>query len=216
MDTAIFQQGSSVFLSVLVAYSMFSVRRHKLFSVYHFSLSFVSFCYSSISAFKEFIWQDTVLSCNVHRDYFLPSICPSFLPSFFPSLFYSSFFMPSFLPPFLPIPSSLSPQFLNNAKGFAVGLCLFALIQSYVTSGVVFTVTTTLEQRFGLPSVQTGFLASCYDIALVCVVLFVTYFGERGNKPLWLGYGALTFAGGSFLFALPQFTSGPYSPSVSI
>ena len=97
-----------------------------------------------------------------------------------------------------------------------MGLCLFALIQSYVTSGMVFTVTTTLEQRFGLPSVQTGFLASCYDIALVCVVLFVTYFGERGNKPLWLGYGALIFAGGSFLFALPQFTSGPYIPSVSI
>ncbi|XP_030829864.1 solute carrier organic anion transporter family member 4A1 [Strongylocentrotus purpuratus] len=101
----------------------------------------------------------------------------------------------------------------NNPKGFLVWLCLFALTQSYVTSGIVFTVTTTLEQRFSLPSVQTGFLASCYDLALLIVVLGVTYFGENGNKPLWLGNGALIFAAGSFLFALPQFTSGPYIPS---
>eukprot|EP00057_Strongylocentrotus_purpuratus_P026266 XP_011680740.1 PREDICTED: solute carrier organic anion transporter family member 4A1 [Strongylocentrotus purpuratus] len=108
-------------------------------------------------------------------------------------------------------PSSL--QRWNNPKGFLVWLCLFALTQSYVTSGIVFTVTTTLEQRFSLPSVQTGFLASCYDLALLIVVLGVTYFGENGNKPLWLGNGALIFAAGSFLFALPQFTSGPYIPS---
>ncbi|XP_063970478.1 solute carrier organic anion transporter family member 4A1-like isoform X1 [Lytechinus pictus] len=111
---------------------------------------------------------------------------------------------------------SLRPSWLqccNNPKGFLVWLCGFAFTQSYVTSGIVYTVTTTLEQRFSLPSVQSGFLASCYDLALLVVVLGVTYFGENGNKPLWLGNGALIFAAGSFLFALPQFTTGLYEPS---
>ncbi|XP_071507207.1 solute carrier organic anion transporter family member 4A1-like [Diadema antillarum] len=107
-------------------------------------------------------------------------------------------------------------QFWNNPKGVLFWLCGLAVIQSYVTSGLVFTDTTTLEQRFGLPSVQSGFLASCYDLALLVVILFVTYFGERGNKPLWLGNGALIFALGSLTFALPQFIAGLYQPSTLI
>ncbi|KAJ8020666.1 Solute carrier organic anion transporter family member 4A1 [Holothuria leucospilota] len=49
-----------------------------------------------------------------------------------------------------------------------------------------------------------------YDFSVLIVIIFVTYFGEKAHKPVWLGTGALVFAAGSFFFTLPHFLSGNY------
>ncbi|XP_071489383.1 solute carrier organic anion transporter family member 4A1-like [Diadema antillarum] len=101
-------------------------------------------------------------------------------------------------------------QFCNSPVGFLVCLCCFGFTQGMTVNGIVYVVTTTLERRFNLPSVQSGFISSAYDFGVLIVVVFVTYLGERAHKPRWLGIGALGFACSSFLFSLPHFTTGAY------
>nr|XP_054754598.1 solute carrier organic anion transporter family member 4A1-like [Lytechinus pictus] len=101
-------------------------------------------------------------------------------------------------------------QFCNSPIGFLICLCFFGFTQGMTVNGIVYVVTTTLERRFNLPSVQSGFISSSYDFGVLLVVVFVTYFGDRAHKPRWLGIGALGFAASSFLFSLPHFTTGRY------
>lgn len=102
-------------------------------------------------------------------------------------------------------------QFLNNSVGFLVVLSTFSFAQSMTVTGLVYVVITTIERRFNLNSLKSGIIASMYDIASMVVMLFVTYFGERSNKPVWIGSGAIIFGLGSLLFALPHFTTGLYN-----
>ncbi|XP_071854720.1 solute carrier organic anion transporter family member 4A1-like isoform X2 [Apostichopus japonicus] len=109
---------------------------------------------------------------------------------------------------------SFRPKFLqplNNSVGFLVILSIFSFAQSMTVTGLVYVVITTIERRFNLTSLKSGFIASTYDISSMAVIIFVTYFGERGNKPVWIGIGAVMFGLGSFLFALPHFTTGIYN-----
>ncbi len=102
-------------------------------------------------------------------------------------------------------------QYLNNPKGYLVFLSMFVFAQGFTVNGIVYVVISTLERRFNLPSVKSGFISSTYDLAVMCVVAFVTYFGERGHKPFILGIGALLFSLGSATFTLPHFLTDPYS-----
>lgn len=109
----------------------------------------------------------------------------------------------SFRPKFL--------QSLNNSVGFLVILSIFSFAQSMTVTGLVYVVITTIERRFNLTSLKSGLIASTYDISSMLVIIFVTYFGERGNKPVWIGTGAILFGLGSLTFAMPHFTTGLYN-----
>ncbi|KAJ8020668.1 Solute carrier organic anion transporter family member 4A1 [Holothuria leucospilota] len=102
-------------------------------------------------------------------------------------------------------------QCFNRPAGFLVVIFLFSLAQSTTVNGLVYIVTTTLERRFNLPSTRSGSISSMYDFSVLIVIVFVTYFGERANKPVWLGTGALIFGLGSFLFTLPHFLTEYYT-----
>ena len=102
-------------------------------------------------------------------------------------------------------------QCFNRMPGFLVFLCLFAITQGMTVNGLVYVVTTTLERRFGLPSVRSGFISSSYDFSVMVIIIFVTYFGERSHKPYWLGVGAFIFAIGSAIFQFPHYTTPFYS-----
>ncbi|XP_038052230.1 solute carrier organic anion transporter family member 4A1-like [Patiria miniata] len=107
----------------------------------------------------------------------------------------------------------LRPRFLqcfNKPPGILLFLCLFAVTQGMTVNGFVYVVTTTLERRFNLPSVRSGSISSSYDFSVMIVITFVTYLGDRGHKPLWLGAGALLFALGSYTFTLPHFLTPFY------
>ena len=48
-------------------------------------------------------------------------------------------------------------------------------------------VLSTIERRYGFPSVWVGIIASVFDMSVLVSVLFISYFGGRGHKPRWLG-----------------------------
>ena len=107
-------------------------------------------------------------------------------------------------------------QFFNNPKGWLLFISIFAVAQGMTVNGVIYVSTTTLERRFSLTSVKSGFISSCYDFAVMSVVVFVTYFGERGNKPKWLAAGAFLFCMGSVVFTLPHFLTDLYNAEGNI
>lgn len=101
-------------------------------------------------------------------------------------------------------------QVFNGPKGYLFFVCMFVLAQGITVNGLVFVSITTLERRFNLPSIKSGWIASTYDFSVMCVIVFVTYFGERGHKPKFLACGAFIFAMGSIIFSLPHFLTGLY------
>ena len=107
-------------------------------------------------------------------------------------------------------------QFFNNPKGFLFLLSVQGFLQGMIAFGFLYVVITTLEKRFNLSSVSSGTMVGCYDIASMSVVIFVTYFGERGSIPRWVGWGGLIFATGSLSFTLPHFLTGFYDFEVSL
>lgn len=48
-----------------------------------------------------------------------------------------------------------------------------------------------IEKQFGFTSKQSGFILISNDIAALLVVPLVSFLGEKGNKPKWIGYGTL-------------------------
>jgi len=78
---------------------------------------------------------------------------------------------------------------------------LFWMIGYAYTTGVL----RTLERRFGLSSSQSGFVQSSNDIMHVSVVVFVGYFGLRGNKPRLICVTTAMAAVGNLLMSLPHF-----------
>ena len=79
-----------------------------------------------------------------------------------------------------------------------------------VVNGFVNVVISNIEKRYDLSSTESGTIASCYDIASVICLIPVSYFGGLGRKPRYLGIGVLVMGIGSFVFSLPQFTTGVY------
>ena len=82
-------------------------------------------------------------------------------------------------------------------------------------AGLTSVVLSSIERRYQFSSVMTGLIASTFDITVALCIIPVSYFGGRGNKPRWLGIGAIIHGVGALVFALPQFVAGPYQPSVS-
>ena len=48
-----------------------------------------------------------------------------------------------------------------------------------------------IEKEFGFSSKESGFILASNDISALLLVPLVSFFGGHGNKPKWIGYGAL-------------------------
>nr|CAB3266361.1 solute carrier organic anion transporter family member 5A1 [Phallusia mammillata] len=109
-----------------------------------------------------------------------------------------------------------TPDFLQRfatPKWFLATISFFVLVQSMLVSGITSSVITTIEERYGLRSAESGLVVSSFDIGSLVVVVFISYFGGKGHRARWVGIGSIAVAIGSLLFAFPQFFSSPYQPS---
>ncbi|XP_071788228.1 solute carrier organic anion transporter family member 4A1-like isoform X2 [Asterias amurensis] len=106
-------------------------------------------------------------------------------------------------------------QRFNTAPWLLFCICFFAIIQGMAVNGLVNSSVSSLERRFELSSSHLGLLPSFFDLIAAILLVMVGYCGARGNRPLWLALGLISLAAGSFVFALPHFTTDLYQFTVS-
>ncbi|XP_077990561.1 solute carrier organic anion transporter family member 4C1-like [Glandiceps talaboti] len=108
---------------------------------------------------------------------------------------------------------NIRPQWMqrfSTAGWLAAAISSLMFVQGLMINGFVVINLSTIETRFGISSTMTGFLFSAYDLTVVVLILFVSYFGATRNKAKMLGIGAVIMGCGSLLWTIPHFTTGRY------
>nr|XP_039271213.1 solute carrier organic anion transporter family member 4A1-like [Styela clava] len=102
-------------------------------------------------------------------------------------------------------------QRFANAKWALLVLSMAHMIEQTIMSGLLGVCISTLEKRFELQSIESGIIASSFDMAAVCALLIITFVGEDIHKPRWIGWGIFLAGLGTLLFTLPHFISPQYT-----
>uniref|UniRef100_A0A914DX70 Solute carrier organic anion transporter family member n=1 Tax=Acrobeloides nanus TaxID=290746 RepID=A0A914DX70_9BILA len=86
-------------------------------------------------------------------------------------------------------------------------LGLFAIVFLLESTGTRYmhTAVQNIERHFQIPSKVSGFLVSGGEIGYLSTVIFISYFGSRGNRAKWIGGSALIMAFALILAASPNF-----------
>lgn len=101
-------------------------------------------------------------------------------------------------------------QKCNNPKALLCFLCCFSMAQGFVVNGINNVSTTSVERRFQLPSSRVGMVSSAYDLSAAILGVFISFLGSGRQKARWLSMACIVMSIGSFVMALPHFTSSQY------
>lgn len=101
-------------------------------------------------------------------------------------------------------------QVLARPVTYLVCISALVLTQSLLVAGYTNSILTSIEKRYHLLSSELGVIVSSYDVTCMISIIVVSYLGDRHNRPMWLGRGAVIMAFGSLLFTLPYFLGGKY------
>ncbi|XP_041657732.1 solute carrier organic anion transporter family member 2B1 isoform X2 [Cheilinus undulatus] len=109
----------------------------------------------------------------------------------------------------VPPPPTRPQSPFYSIKFFVLCHSLLSLSQLLV-SGYMKSSISTIERRYGLSSQKSGLLAAFNEPGNTVLIVFVSFFGSRVHRPLFIGGGALLACMASLLMATPHFLSGLY------
>ncbi|XP_006127568.1 solute carrier organic anion transporter family member 2B1 isoform X1 [Pelodiscus sinensis] len=92
----------------------------------------------------------------------------------------------------------------------------FLQLSQLLLSGYLKSSISTIEKRFGLSSQTSGLLASFNEVGNTLLIVFVSYFGSRVNRPRFIGCGAILVSIAGILMSVPHFITGRYEYDQSI
>ncbi|XP_028005625.2 solute carrier organic anion transporter family member 6A1 isoform X5 [Eptesicus fuscus] len=102
-----------------------------------------------------------------------------------------------------------SCQRFSDIHCFLVFLYMLLVSQGMVF-GLVDVSIDTFQRGSGLKTIESMLLSSSYDISSCLVVVFVAYYGGRGNILKWIIVSSFLVGFGSLLFAFPYFHGEDY------
>uniref|UniRef100_A0A8C0HVC2 Solute carrier organic anion transporter family member 6A1 n=1 Tax=Balaenoptera musculus TaxID=9771 RepID=A0A8C0HVC2_BALMU len=95
-------------------------------------------------------------------------------------------------------------QRFNNIRCFLIFFCILVTSQC-VVFGLVDLSTDNFQKENHLKTTENLVLSLTYDISSCLVVVFIAYYGGKGNIPGWITVSSLLVGSGSLLFAFPYF-----------
>ncbi|XP_065729747.1 solute carrier organic anion transporter family member 6A1 [Phocoena phocoena] len=104
-------------------------------------------------------------------------------------------------------------QRFNNIRCFLIFFCILVISQCIVF-GLVDLSTDNFQKENHLKTAENLVLSLTYDISSCLVVVFIAYYGGKGNILGWITVSSFLVGSGSLLFAFPYFTGGNYKMTV--
>ncbi|XP_035875966.1 solute carrier organic anion transporter family member 6A1-like [Phyllostomus discolor] len=106
-----------------------------------------------------------------------------------------------------------SCQRFNNIRCFMVFFCILLISQGMVFGFVILSINA-LETGNRLKTTETMLLSSTYDVSSFLVVLFISYYGGKGNILKWITASSFLVGFGSLLCAFPYTIGENYEPDI--
>ncbi|XP_028413378.1 solute carrier organic anion transporter family member 4C1-like [Dendronephthya gigantea] len=110
-------------------------------------------------------------------------------------------------------PKSL--KFLSSPIWFVAVFSVYNVFQGIASWGLPNLVLPSIERRFSFSAKELGVIAASNDISGLLIVVFISYYGDYGNKIRLMSGGALVTGLGVIIFAIPHFMIGRYYPGSS-
>ncbi|XP_076995181.1 solute carrier organic anion transporter family member 6A1 [Tamandua tetradactyla] len=98
-------------------------------------------------------------------------------------------------------------QRFNSVRCFMVFYCILLFSQGMVFGLVDLSIDNFLKD-YQLSITASSALSLTYDISSCLVVVFISYYGGKGNRPRWIAVSSFMVGLGALLFSFPYFTGG--------
>ena len=89
---------------------------------------------------------------------------------------------------------------------------IYIIFLAMIINGFTNVGLSTLEKQFKLSSKQSAMIIAAKEISSMSLIATLSFYGSFGDKPKYLGVGAITTAIGSLLYVLPHALVGKHIP----